>query len=54
MKENKQNLNENASAGATSAGSVATVVKPLNNLMQRRLPSVSNLISNIYKKKKDE
>lgn len=31
-------LNESASAGATSAGAVATVAQPLNYSLQRRLP----------------
>lgn len=55
-------LNESASAGATSAGAVATVAQPLNYSMQRRMPptnlfnfsdnNASNVIKSNSKKKK--
>ena len=54
MKRNINKLNEDATAGATNAGGIATVVKPLSNLLQRRLPSVNELITNIYKKPKND
>jgi len=52
MKKSKT-LNEDATSGATNSGNVATVAKPLNNLLQRRLPSVNQIITNIYKKPKE-
>ena len=52
MKRNKNKINEDASPGASTAGGIASVPTSLNNLLQRRLPEVSEIITNIYKKKR--
>lgn len=53
MKENKKKLEENASAGSTSAGGIASVSGGLNYPLLTRLPKSNFFGYKEYKSKKD-
>lgn len=53
MKNKKRKLEENASAGATSAGGIATVTGGLNYPLLTRLPKSNFFGYKEYKSKKD-